>query len=306
MTKTLRVLIIEDSEDDTQLLLNHLHRAGYETVWKRVETAEAMNVALERGPWDIVLSDYTMPSFSGLEALRLLQEKELDIPFVMVSGTIGEDTAVAAMKAGAHDYIMKNNTARLIPAVEREIKEAELRCEYRRAQERIHYLAYFDSLTDLPNRALFTDRLEQAVRLGHREKKSFALMLMDLDHFKNINDTLGHHGGDVALQQVGVRIRSCLRDSDTVARLGGDEFAILLLTTQHVDGAIVVANKILHEISRPFRIEERQFQVGASLGIALFPDHGGDVDSLLRAADAAMYEAKHPRNEFRVYNPKSS
>jgi len=221
----------------------------------------------------------------------------------MLSGTIGEDIAVTAMKAGAHDYIMKNNTARLVPAIKRELREAEVRREFRRAQERVQYLAYYDPLTDLPNRALFTDRLEQAVLLGQREKHCFTLMLMDLDRFKIVNDTLGHHAGDQALQQVAARLKTCLRESDTVARMGGDEFSVLLPTTTHEDGAVVVAKKILTSIAMSFRIEDREFRIGISMGIALFPEHGNEVDALLRAADMAMYEAKRPRNDFRVYNP---
>jgi diguanylate cyclase (GGDEF)-like protein len=306
MTTLLRVLIVEDSEDDTELLLNQLRQAGYDAVWERVETAEAMHAALDRDPWEVVIADYTMPRFRGVDALLLLRERGLDIPFIMLSGTIGEDIAVAAMKAGAHDYIMKNNTVRLIPAIERELKEAEMRREYRRAQERVQYLAYYDPLTDLPNRALFTDRLEQAVLLGHREKNFFALMLMDLDRFKIINDTLGHHAGDQALRQVAVRLKSCLRESDTVARMGGDEFAVLLPTTSHHEGAVVVARKILAAITQSFQVENQCFQIGISLGISLFPEHGDSGDILMRAADAAMYEAKRPRNDFRIYSPDLS
>ncbi len=305
MATSLRILIVEDSEPDTELLLNHLQHAGYDTVWERVETAETMNVALDRQEWDIVIADYTMPQFRGIDALLRLQEKGFDIPFIMLSGTIGEDIAVAAMKAGAHDYIMKNNTARLVPAIERELKEAEVRREYRRAQERVQYLAYYDALTDIPNRALFTDRLEQAVLLGRREKHCFALMLMDLDRFKNVNDSLGHQAGDQALQQVAARLKTCLRESDTVARMGGDEFAILLPTASHQDGAVVVAHKILATIAKPFQIEDRPFQIGISVGISLFPEHGDESDILMRAADIAMYEAKHPRNDFRIYHPSA-
>ena len=262
-----------------------------------------MNAALDGREWDIILADYTLPQFNGIEALRVMQQRKLDIPFIVVSGTIGEDRAVAAMKAGAHDYIMKGNTARLVPAIARELKEAEVRRDYRRAQERIQYLAYFDPLTDLPNRTLFTDRLSQAVLIGRRDKQRFALMFLDLDRFKSINDTLGHHAGDDALRQAAARIKACLRESDTVARIGGDEFAVLLPTATHLDGANVVALKILKALKQPLRIDDRRFEIGVSQGIALFPEHGNEADSLMRAADVAMYAAKRMSCGFITYSP---
>jgi phosphoserine phosphatase RsbU/P len=133
--KPIRVLIVEDSEFDARILVSTLRQGGYEPVFKRVETAETMREALEGERWDIVLSDYNLPSFSAPEALRLLQETGLDLPFVIISGGIGEDIAVAAMKAGAHDYLMKGNLARLMPAVEREMREAVTRLEGRQAGE---------------------------------------------------------------------------------------------------------------------------------------------------------------------------
>ncbi len=300
----LRVLIVEDSEDDALLLVKQLRDGGFLPEHTRVETAESMRRCLAQERWDIVLADFTMPQFDAFKALDLVRESGLDLPFIIVSGAIGEDRAVQAMKAGAHDYIMKDNTARLLPAVERELREAQVRLEHRQAQERVQYLAYYDPLTDLPNRTLFTDRLRQAVRLGQREKGQFALMILDLDRFKDINDSLGHHAGDQALQQAAVRIKACLRESDTVARMGGDEFAILLPTTARVEGAAMVARKILVTFAKPVQIGERSFDIGSSLGIARFPEHGSEPDALMRAADAAMYRAKRAQSGFASYNPE--
>ena len=299
----LRALIVEDSEDDTLLLVNQLRQGGFVPEYTRVETGGAMRQCLEQGAWDIVLADFTMPQFDAFKALELLRASGLDLPFIIVSGTIGEERAVQAMKAGAHDYIMRSNTARLLPAVERELREAQVRLERRQAQERVQYLAYYDALTDLPNRTLFADRLRQAVRIGQREKQQFALLVMDLDRFKNINDTLGHHAGDQALQEAATRIKACMRESDTLARMGGDEFAILLPTTTHLNGAATVARKILATFAKPIQIGDRRFDIGASLGIALFPEHGNETDPLMRAADAAMYEAKRAEGGSRTYSP---
>jgi PAS domain S-box-containing protein len=135
MGTPLRVLIVEDSEDDALLLVRVLRRSGYELTYERVDTEAAMNAALDKHAWDIIIADYTMPEFDGLAALAVMQRRGLDLPFIVVSGSIGEDIAVAAMKAGAHDYIMKGNLTRLVPAVERELREAEVRRARRRAEE---------------------------------------------------------------------------------------------------------------------------------------------------------------------------
>ncbi len=136
MPEKLQVLIVEDSEDDAMLLARELRRQGYDLSWERVETAQGMSSALER-PWDVILSDYKMPRFSGIEALELLQDRGLDLPFILTSGAIGEETAVAAMRAGAHDYLMKDSLTRLGAAIDREIKEATRRREKLRAEREV-------------------------------------------------------------------------------------------------------------------------------------------------------------------------
>lgn len=133
--KKLRLLNIEDSEDDSLLLRHHLTRAGYELTWERIDTVEALSSALDRKTWDVVISDYVMPKFSALAALDEFKKRLIDIPFIVVSGAIGEETAVAAMRAGACDYLMKDNLVRLVPAIERELLEAEHRKERRRAEQ---------------------------------------------------------------------------------------------------------------------------------------------------------------------------
>jgi DNA-binding NtrC family response regulator len=131
----LRILTVDDSKDDVLLILREIRRGGYEPVFERVETPAAMKTALEGSSWDVIISDYVMPQFGGLEALRVLKESGQDLPFIIVSGKIGEDIAVGAMKAGAHDYIVKGNLARLVPAIERELRDAETRRERRKADE---------------------------------------------------------------------------------------------------------------------------------------------------------------------------
>ena len=303
MSKRLRVLIVDDSENDVLLLLRGLRGGGFEPEFERVETAEAMAAALAARPWDIIISDYSMPEFSGFAALKVLQQSGLDLPFILVSGTIGEDLAVEAMKAGAHDYVMKGNLQRLTTAIERELREVEVRKERKQAQEWLKYLAQYDPLTDLPNRNLLYERLDQALSAHRRQGKSLALLVMDLDHFKEINDTMGHQAGDLLLQEVGRRLQGALRKHDTVARLGGDEFGVLLPGMSE-ESASLAAGKLRKVLEPPFVMGELTVDVQASIGIAFFPKHGEDKDTLLRRADVAMYVAKQSANSYAIYSPE--
>lgn len=160
------------------------------------------------------------------------------------------------------------------------------------AEARIRYMALHDALTGLPNRTLLTDRLGQAVAQARRNREKVAVMMLDLDHFKHINDSLGHHVGDLLLQTVADRLRGCLRECDTAARLGGDEFVILLGNIDEVGDIDVVAEKVLCALKAPFAIEQHQLHIGGSIGVSLFPQDGEDCSKLMRAADTAMYDAK--------------
>jgi diguanylate cyclase (GGDEF)-like protein len=303
MTTPLRLLLVEDSMDDALLLLRELEVGGYNVTCERVDTSGDMNSALDRQEWDLVIADYTMPTFSGTAALEIARSRSLDAPFIFVSGTIGEDAAVAAMKIGADDYIMKGNLKRLVPAVDRELRDAEGRRERRNAEARVEYLAYCDPLTELPNRTLLQDRLQQAIVTANRDGEPLAVLMMDLDRFKEVNDTLGHYTGDLLLHQVGRRMLGVLRESDTAARFGGDEFAIVLPATG-VEGATIAARKIQKAIEVPFVLEGFELDVRASIGIALAGSHGSTADDLLRQADVAMYLAKDANSGYAVYTPE--
>jgi len=585
----LRALIVDDSDDDAQLLLRELARGGYQTAYERVDTAVDLRAMLERQSWDIIFSDYTMPRFSGAEALAIVRERDGDAPFIFVSGTMGEDTAVAAMKAGAQDYVVKDNLRRLCPTVQRELREtrlrraharseaerrasdarfqnilhivadavivtdenlrievfnqgaermfgysaadvvglgldkllpvryfaqqrervqrlladgaatcctdgggeiycrrgdgtefpvdvsiskfsdgcrtsftmilrdmtqrkqmeeelrvlqtitqavaeaadmqsaltvtlakvcettgwtyaqawipraddaviecsdawycresgfeklraASLRCTFapgkglpgrvwdtrqpvwlrdlreegdlsrasvsekvglrsglgvpvlsgqeviavleffardakhedgrllrlafavaaqlgsviqrKRAEEHLDFLAHHDSLTGLPNRLLFVDRLTQSMVDAQRHECRVAVMFLDLDRFKVINDSLGHTLGDAFLRRVAERIEGCVRQGDTLARLSGDEFALILADIRQVQNVGRVAHKILDAFTQPFHVDKHELYTSASIGITLFPDDEESVEGLVRNADIAMYRAK--------------
>lgn len=302
MDKKLRALIVDDSDDDTLLLVLELRRNSYDAEYRRVDTAPDMREALQREVWDIILADYTMPQFSAMAALSIVQASGLDLPFIVVSGNIGEDIAVAAMKAGAHDYIMKNSLKRLVPAIERELRDFQVRRERKRAEERLAYLAYYDPVTDLPNRSLLLDRMSQALAYGHRHDSPVAVMFLDLDRFKAINDTFGHAAGDQLLKVVAQRLTHYVRESDTVARLGGDEFVVVITEMGHLSDAIRIAQGILQVMADPVVIEGQELYISASIGIAVYPNDGNDIPTLLKKADAALYRAKElGRNNYQAY-----
>lgn len=301
------VLIVEDSEEDTTLLLQTLRQGGYEPEFERVDTLEAMSAALDRQNWDLIISDYFMPRFDAHAALKLVQNRKMDVPFIVVSGSIGEQTAVALMREGAHDYILKGSLMRLNPAIERELREAKMRREQKQAEKIVNYLADHDPLTNLPNRFLFTDRLQQALLRAPWNKRLVAVLFIDLDRFKVINDIQGHAVGDQLLKAVAEKLKLCVRDGDTVGRLGGDEFVLILDDVAVPEDVPKITPKILQELSEPIHVEEQALIISASIGIALYPNDGEDVETLLENADTAMYRVKEQGgNNFQFYSPELS
>lgn len=589
MSTNISVLVVEDSDDDCELLLRELKKGGFDPVWRRVETSDSLAEALEQRSWDVIFADYTMPGFSGTRALSMVRGSGSDAPFIFVSGTIGEDIAVAAMRAGAQDYIMKNNLRRLIPALERELRECGARrkharveakrraaerryrniltiaadavitideaqcitlfnqgaermfdyraedimgrplevliaprfgallrrhieefgrsreparylydqdqifgvrhggaefpveaslsklvedgrtaytvilrditqrkraeeevhllrdvtvaaanadnvddalqgalqkiCEHagwtfaqawlpdltgrsllchavyhrpadelrafhaanrnlrlakgaglpgrvwdtgepiwlpdvarepgllrvpsarrarlcavlaapviaenkvagvleffareqraadprlmriiaavgahlgtvlqrKRTEERLHHLAHYDPLTNLPNRLLFADRLRQAILEAKRSEQLVGVIFLDVDRFKTINDSLGHGVGDQLLQAIAQRLSACIRACDTVARLAGDEFTFVLTNLSHVQDIERVARSLLDSFSQPFEVAGTELYSSASIGITICPLDDSSVDGLLKNADIAMYRAK--------------
>ncbi|WP_292432902.1 EAL domain-containing protein [Methylobacter sp.] len=549
-TQPLRTLIVEDSEDDTLLLVDQLEMEGGRSVdWQRVDTEKALTEALQQH-WDIVLSDYTMPHLSGMRALEVVRQHDLDLPFIFVSGTIGENTAVKAMKSGAQDYVMKGNLSRLMPAVARELEEAQQRRQRRQAEQRVrklslvveqaadsvlitdpnglveyvnpafermtgygrdeiignkpsllksgrhdqafyhaiwetvtkgeifsgtlinrrkngelfyeekviaplkdeqghvthlvstgrditervkadearaqlvaileattdlvaildpdgclHYLnnagyrllgfdpkldlskfcltelfperikqqlqseawpiayrtgswsgetalrrmdeievpvsqvllvhrdaagkveylstiardiserkrfeaelqhqATHDTLTGLPNRILLMDRLSAEVERARHANNSVAVLFLDIDNFKRINDSMGHTIGDALLQHIADRLKAALRPNDTIARHGGDEFAVIAGDLPRSENVLAVLRKIYSAFERPMSLGAQEAYITFCTGIAIYPNDGADVEELLRNAGTAMYRAVIAgHNQYRFYAPE--
>ena len=170
------------------------------------------------------------------------------------------------------------------------------------AVKELEHLAMHDMLTDLPNRSLVEDRLQQGIHIAKREKKVISLMMIDLNRFKEVNDKHGHDAGDSLLKQVAMRLRRILRQSDTAGRLGGDEFAIVLPSTDAA-GAMKVAEKLLKVMESPFKVGDNSLSIACSVGIAMYPQHGEDVAGLCRSADVAMYAAKRSGRGYAIYRP---
>jgi diguanylate cyclase (GGDEF)-like protein/PAS domain S-box-containing protein len=537
----LRALVVEDDENDALLLVDSLQQAGYDVDWQRVDSERDMSQALTQ-TWDIVLSDYSMPGFNGMRALEMLRAQAVETPFIFVSGTIGEDAAVAAMKAGAQDYVMKGKVKRLLPTIERELREARVRIarfesermlrkmslaisqssdgicisdrdgfieyinpaferlsgysleELRERQRRrpdehgfslaarhsarakdaadhrvtritrrkdggafyeervtapllneqgeithfvstsrditgkilaeesrrrlaeileatpdivciihptnklmylnsagcqtlkvsdpkgrqveeifpahfvrllkstlsdvlqmgmwtgetelpqdegaapyslvvlahknhagrvkylsiiardiserkkfeteLQYQATHDSLTHLPNRFLLLDRFRSALQQAKRNQHHVAVLFIDLDNFKRVNDSLGHAAGDQFLAQIAGRLHRCLRPHDTIARHGGDEFTIILTDIRTPENVLAVVNKLREEFERPILTEDNEIYATFSTGISLYPEDGDQPEELLRHADTAMYKAKKAgSNQYCFYAP---
>ena len=429
MSVLLKMLMVEDVPSDAEMTVRELARSGMEFVVRRVETeAELRRECVEFEP-DIVVSDFALPKFDGLSALRVVRELRPDLPFIFLSGTIGEETAIESLRSGANDYVLKTNLARLPMAVRRALHDVDQRtrrleteealrlrdraveasvnpvvivsaidpnmplvyvnrafeqvtgysraeviggnCRFlqgedreqpeldkiRRAiaeqrdghavlrnyrkdgslfwnklyvtpvrdplsnrvthfvgvqyditeikgyQEELEHQANHDALTGLANRNLLKDRLKQALALAHRYKRPFSLTFIDLDNFKLINDSLGHDIGDRLLKLAAGRLAACVQEGDTVARLGGDEFVLLVAEQEQEEGVYRAMQRVMASMSQPFVIDEREFKITCSAGIASFPRDGEEADTLLRNAETAMYRAKDlGRNNFQLYS----
>jgi diguanylate cyclase (GGDEF)-like protein len=289
------VLVVDDDRSTRSALRYTLLRDGFR-VAEAENGAQALRV-LKRIKPDVILMDAVMPVMDGFTACARMQEipSRQHIPVLIITGLEDNLSVERAFAAGASDYIPKPIHFAVLPQRVRRIVEAN------RAERRVRDLAFSDSLTGLPNRAMFFDQLKRSIEQAQRSGNGAAVLFLDLDRFKYVNDTLGHDVGDQLLIAVARRIQRSVRIVDCVARLGGDEFTVVLADVATSDIATLVAQKICQSLAKPFLISGHGIVVSASIGISLYPQDGADVGTLLQHADAAMYRAKKANSGFMFF-----
>ncbi len=291
----LNVLIVEDSEDDILLIKRALLQGGFTPHIRQVDQPDTLLAALSEQSWDVIISDYALPNFSGLAALELFKQTGLDLPFIIVSGAIGEEVAVTAMKAGAHDYILKGNMIRLAPAIHREIKEATVRRERKKLEKQLAYISLHDPLTELHNRTHFSSELE---RLSNPKYSPVGIIVGDLDGLKLINDTWGNESGDNLLKITAGILKERCPDNATITRIGGDEFVILLPTASRP-----AIEQLCRNISQDVDNYNKATPLGEgivlslSLGFALAEPNTTDLNEVYKIADNNLCQEKLHRSQ---------
>src|SRR5476649_1723095 len=295
------ILIVDDQEANVQLLEEMLGEAGYTAVYSTTNPQAVCKMHRDNG-YDLILLDLQMPGMDGFQVMDGLKEIETDgyLPVLVITAQPAH--RLRALASGAKDFISK--PLDLMEAKTRIHNMLEVRLLYKQLEHSnraLESLALHDALTGLPNRRLLMDRLSLAIAHARRNKCAMAVMYLDLDGFKQINDTLGHGAGDTLLGMVAARLVAAVRQEDTVARLGGDEFVIALWELSHADDAAKLASKVIQAVSQPFSIQGRGMSVTVSVGVGIYPAHGEEVETLMKSADLALYEAKRTgKNDYRI------
>ena len=305
----MNILIVDDDIVDREMIVRALKRSNIYCNITEVELVDQAVELLDHTAFDVVLLDYNLPQRKGIELLIELK----DMPatkkavVIMISTSKEDDLAIDSINAGAQDFLIKTeiNAFRLQRAIANAQVRASLEKELLQSHQRTKELAERDNLTGLANRYYFDESLSTEIRKQHRQRSQLALLLIDLDYFKYVNDNYGHDVGDQLLIAVTKRITACLRASELFARLGGDEFAITLTNLKTSYEATIVAKRIIDALKKPFEIGLHIISSGASIGIALCPSDSVDVKELFKYADIAMYRSKSDgRNQFSFFEAK--
>jgi len=300
-SKPIKVLLIEDNLTDAQIVRAMLDDAGADKFsLSHVERLTLATRRLKEDEFDAVLLDISKSHSQGMDSISRIEAVAPKVAIIVLSEVIDEAFALEVVQAGAQDYLVKGQGDGFLIA--RSIRYA---IEHKKEKGRLSYLAQYDLLTGLANRVLFRDLLDKALARAVRSKLPMALMFLDLDRFKIINDTLGHDVGDLLLKIVAQRLQGCVRSGDLISRLGGDEFTVIQESVSRKQDIEVVAQKIMNMMAQPFTLDGHELFVGTSIGIAVSPQHGKDAETLIKNADTAMYSAKeHGRNNYRFYVPR--
>jgi two-component system, cell cycle response regulator len=296
-----KVLIVDDQEDIVLLLDRALRDAGYVSIASTMDPRGVCELHRKNG-YDLIVLDIQMPGMNGFEVMESLKEIETEgyLPVLAVTATPAHK--LRALQDGAKDFISKPfDLAEVLMRVHNMLEVRLLHKEARDHGKMLESLALNDPLTGLANRRLLADRMAVALVHARRNKSAMAVVYLDLDGFKEINDTLGHGAGDMLLKMVAERLVATVREEDTVARLGGDEFIIALWHVSGTDHAATVASKVIGAVSQPYDIEGKSVSITTSAGVGIYPVHGTDAETLMKSADLALYEAKHAgKNAYRV------
>lgn len=298
------ILIVDDQKMNVDLLEELLRGAGFRFIATTTDPETVCGLHQDN-QYDLILLDLQMPGMDGFKVMQAMREADPVgyAPILVITGH--QNQKLPALASGAKDFIAKPfDLAELTMRIHNML---EVRLLYKRLDQQnqtLKSLALHDELTGLPNRRLLMDRLALAIAQARRSQCTMAVMFIDLDGFKLINDTLGHDGGDDLLRQVADRLVTTVRQADTVARLGGDEFMIALPELSHADDAAALGATVIEAISQPYRIQGHDVCLTASVGLSIYPIHGENVESLMKNADLALYEAKHSgKNDYRMSRP---
>jgi len=297
------ILIVDDQELNVRLLEQILREAGYRCLTSTMDPYAVCDLH-RANHYDLILLDLQMPGMDGFQVMEALKEDETNADgyFPILVITAQPDHKLRALASGAKDFISKPFD--LMEVRTRIHNMLEVRLLYKQLEHQnraLESLALHDPLTGLPNRRLLMDRLLSGIAHAHRNKGNMAVVYLDLDGFKEINDTLGHDGGDALLKMVAARLVGAVRQEDTVARVGGDEFVIALAELSHGDDVAELVSKVLQAVSQPYSIQGSSVNVTASVGVSVYPVHGDNVETLMKSADLALYEAKNAgKNDYRI------
>ena len=294
-----KILVVDDCADNVDLLVEILHMEGYTCVSSSMDSSQVCTLHA-KNDYDLILLDMHMPGLNGLEVMEGLKQIEKDAYLPVLAITGDRSYKIAALEAGARDFISKPYDLLEFKMRIRNMLEVRLLYKTVAEQSRLQKeMALHDPLTGLPNRRLLADRIEKAMQHVGRNHQTMAVMYVDIDGFKEVNDRHGHQCGDELLKQVANRLRGATRREDTVARIGGDEFIILLPDVACADDVAHPASKVLRSLATTFDIDGLPVRVTASIGVAFYPDDAEDTESLIARADNALYEAKRSgKNQY--------